>query len=311
MDAATGKLQKSLARFKERHVNSKKYDSAVELLYQSSKILMEFGKFDEACDLVLYMIEIFEQEDKPLDEFKKTDLSKLVELVNVIPDQDANLSNLAKEISKFSTKKSGSEAGFPALSFVIGSKLYYSGSVDLINASEHYLLASGNAESLELLVDLEFGAYLLDEVDTFGLYLARLVIPYLISGNLDFASQSASKLIAKLETSPRSASFAFETVKNVKVLELKPSNDLQDCYGLVNFLQLLVEVCERSSAENASNFKLLVNRYMQMLERHGLAAKVNTIGESYFGVSVVQKSSNMLQEMMSGLLGGGGNRSIQ
>ncbi|KAG7708228.1 hypothetical protein KL914_001954 [Ogataea haglerorum] len=310
MDASHGKLQKSLARFKERaiinrHVNSLNYGSAVELLYQSSKILMEFKRYDEACDLVLYMIEVFEKENKSVEEFKAHDLSKLIELINVIPDEDPNVLNLAKEVSKFAVKKSGSEGGFPALSFVIGSKLYYSGSVDQINASEHYLLVSGTPESLQMLVDLEFGAYLLDQPNTFGNYLARLVIPYVTFGNLKLARKSVADMISKLKTSDRSGLFSFQQSGELQILKLGTDNDLQDCYGLVNFLQLLIEICERATGENAGNFKLLVNRYFQLLERNNLALKVNAIGESYFGVSIVQKSANMLQEMMSGLLGGG------
>ncbi|ODV88039.1 hypothetical protein CANARDRAFT_5344 [[Candida] arabinofermentans NRRL YB-2248] len=323
--AVEGKLKKSLARFKERiengsyyeaqqtiksitnrYVHSKNFDAAIELLYQSSMILMEFKKFDETSDLILYMIEIFEIENKPLEEFKKQSLNKVIELITVFPDDDLNLVNLAKELNKFAIKKTGSEVGFVHLNQVLGEKLYYSGSAETVNLSEHYLLLSGTEESRKLLIDLNFGAFMNDQPSTFAYYTSRLVLPFIMLSNIKFATLSLNDMIERLKSSNRAADFPFKLCESILIIEaVSNDSELDDCYKLFNFLQLLLELVQRSSPEHPTNFKVLTNRYKRILEKHELLPKINAIGLMYFSVSIIQKQGNMLQDMMSGLLGGG------
>ncbi|GME75595.1 unnamed protein product [Ambrosiozyma monospora] len=322
MSAVQAKLQKSLARFKERishgsyyeaqqtirsitnrYIHAKNYNAAIELLYQSSMILMEFKRYDEASDLFLYMLEVFEKDTKPVSDFKNQDLVKIIDFLNVLPNDDPNLSNLSKEVSRFTQKKTENEVGFTNLNLVLAKKLYYSGSAELVAQSEHYLFLSGNnnTESLDLLVELIYQSYVKSPVESLGSLAARIVLPYLILANVKFANMGLVKLIAKVKNSDRASSLNFKHVDD----HLSILDEDDDSSKLVNFLTLLISIVERASPENATNFRVLVNRYRpQLSSEEPLLQKVNTIGQLYFNVTVIAAQNNMLQQMMSGLLGG-------
>ncbi|VEU21915.1 DEKNAAC102933 [Brettanomyces naardenensis] len=321
------RLKRSLARFKERiqngsyyeaqqtmraiinrYVHAENYEAAVELLYQSYMILTEYQKYDEATDLYLYLLEVFELENKPVDQFEKVDLIKLVNFLNALPDTDANVANLASETFKFACKKCGNGVGFPSLNKVIGEKLYYSGDAKEVNQSQQFLFLNEDRESLKLLVDLYFDSYKKSgNPYEFGPFLARLVIPYLMVKNSSFASEGIKMMIDRLTSDDQTLSFT--EVKEVEIFEVDEGEEgeREACYKLVNFLGLLVETCQRGSSENGKNFRILFQRYKGVLERFdGIVGMVDGLGREYFGVGVVKKEGNLLQEMMGSLLGGGG-----
>lgn len=268
-------------------------------------ILMEYKQYDEAADLYIYMIEVFNDEGKNSEEFIKTDLSKLVNILTALPNTDENLFNLSKETFKFTCSKACNDIGFPSINFLLGNKLYYSGKGDLVNASERYLFLSDDKNAIEMLVNFEFETYLKENNPSqFGFYLSRIVIPYLLIKNAKFAKISSKLMIKNLRDND--PSFHFEAVKNLEILELNENDSMNDCYKLANFLELLIAIIQRANAENGNNFKLLFKRYQNTLVKYdGLLSKINSLGEIYFQVSVVRKQSNILQDMMGSFLGGG------
>ncbi|GMG20872.1 unnamed protein product [Ambrosiozyma monospora] len=295
--------QQTIRSITNRYIHAKNYNAAIELLYQSSMILMEFKRYDEASDLFLYMLEVFEKDTKPVTDFKNQDLVKIIDFLNVLPNDDPNLSNLSKEVSRFTQKKTENEVGFTNLNLVLAKKLYYSESAELVANSEHFLFLSGNnnTESLDLLVDLIYQSYVKSPVESLGTLAARIVLPYLILSNVKFANMGLVKLIAKVKNSDRAYSLNFKHVDD----HLSILDEDDDSSKLVNFLTLLISIVERASPENATNFRVLVNRYRpQLSSEEPLLQKVNIIGQLYFKVTVIAAQNNMLQQMMSGLLGG-------
>lgn len=327
------KVKKALARFKDRiekgsyyeaqqtirsitnrYVHAGNYEAATELLYQSSMILTEYSKYDEASDLYLYLLEVFELENKPTAEFERSDIMKIVNFLNALPDSDANVPNLAKETHRFATKKTGNDAGIPLLNQNLGEKLYYSGDAAEINMSQRYLFLTNEVSSLQLLSKLYFDTYVKENDQySFGSYLARMVIPYLMLRNTEFASKGVDLMLAKLHGSKYD--FPFSPVENVNVLEVDQITSTapdkkKSCYRLINFLQLLVQVCSRAEADNAKNFRLLYSRYRVTLEEfNGIPQMVDQLGQLYFNTTVVRKQGNLLQDMMGSFLGGGGGSS--
>ncbi|OWB81866.1 hypothetical protein B5S33_g486 [[Candida] boidinii] len=319
------KLQKSLDRFKtriesgayyeaeqtirsitSRYVNAKNYDAATELLYQSSMILMENKKYDEASDLSLYMIEVFNTETELSSERQRSYTQKLTEILSLLPDTDPNLLTISKEISKSLNSLLIPLIESSKINFKIGEKLYYSENFELINLSENYLFLSNDPKALTLLTELAFESYMKDTVQTFGYYLGRLVIPFLILHNVKDAIGSCKIMIEKLKQTDRISKFNFIETKDCEIIDLDESNEngFNSCFKIINYLQLLIFTVQRANDDNAKNFRVLYKRYSDILEDLGWSARINTIGQIYFGVQIVQKQGNMLQDMMSSFLGG-------
>ncbi|QPG77164.1 hypothetical protein FOA43_004570 [Brettanomyces nanus] len=325
------RIQKSLARFKERiengayyeaqqtiravtnrYVHIKNYEAATQLLYQSAMVLTEYKKYDEASDLYLYLLEVFTLEKKQVKEFENSDLIKILDFLNALPDSDANISNLATETFKFTTSKMGTGVGFPKLNRLIGEKLYYSGDGKEVNLSQQFLLLSDETECLTLLANLYFDSYKKEgDVYDFGSYLVRLVIPYLLLRNVEFAQKSISIMLKKLKLEPDQP-FKFTKVKEIEVVELQEETSNKGCSQLVNFLQLLVATCKRSVSDNGKNLRILYHRYEKVIDQYsGMAQMVDAVGQEYFKVNLIKKQSNLLQDMMGSFLGGGNSRQIQ
>lgn len=318
------RLKKSLARFKNRiedgsyyeaqqtiraianrYVHAENYGAACELLYQSAMILTDYKKYDEASDLYLYLLEVFGMENKSVGEFEKSDLIKVFDFLNALPDKDANIPNLAVETTKFTTKMCDNEIGLPALNHLIGEKLYYSGNEKSINLSQRYLFLSEEISDVKLLADLYYGTYSHGaDKNGFGEYLARLVVPYLLLKEISFANEGLKMMLLKAE---EDKVFQADKVQDLQILEPDSSETVDEetsCKRLVNFIQLLVYTCERSVSQNAENFTLLFNTYRPVLDRYGgLTEMINTVGQKYFNVTVVQKQANLFS-MMGNLLGG-------
>lgn len=324
MSAVENKLKRSLARFRERidngsfyeaqqtirsitnrYVHSQNYEAAISLLYQSTMILLESKQYDEAADLYLYMLEVYEHVS--LEEFERDGVNKIISILSLFPDTDANLQNLAKETNKFITGKLGTPVGSPKVNYLLGTKLFNSGDKKLVNQGERYLFLTQELKALEFIIDFEFKSYQSENNKTkFGLYLARAVIPYLMIKNIRFAQLSMSKMLEHLST--EGEELHFTTVNDLKIFEIDESSENQDmnkCVQLINFLQMLISLLQRGQKSDSNIFSVLFKRYQPILQSYeGLYQKVNQISISYYGVSYIQKQTNMLQSMMGSLLGG-------
>lgn len=322
--AIENKLKKSLARFRERinngsyyeaqqtirsitnrYVYSKNYEAAVSLLYQSTMILLESKQYDEAADLYLYMLEVLQDENKTIQEFEAVDLGKIVNILSTFPNTDANLGNLAKETSKFVNSKVGNEVGIPKINLLLGTKLLQSGIASQIDQSERYLFLSNDVSALKLIVDLEYHTFKAEKKpEDFGLYLARVVLPYLSIKNVKFGELALTKMLQDFQEDipPEKC----QSVNGMLIFEADGDTDMDNCYKLVNFLQLLLALTKRGSKEDSNIFSLILKRYQHVLKRYeGLFERINEIAVTYYNISFIKKQSNLLQDMMGSFLGGG------
>lgn len=315
--AIESKLKKSLARFKERigngsyyeaqqtirsitnrYVHSKNYDAAISLLYQSTMILLENKQYDEAADLYSYMLEVFAEENKDISIFERDDLNKIISILSIFPDTDANLLNLSKETSKFVNTKVGNPIGLPKLNYLLGTKLYNSGYATQVNLSEKYLFLTEELSALDMLIDLEFNTYVSEGKDDFGLYLSRVILPYLTIKNIRFAELALNKMLIKYNNT------SFIDVSDMKIFEASEDND-DNNLKLINFLQLLVALIKRHNVEDSNIFSLVLKRYQPTLKSYeGLFERINELAVIYYNISFIKKQANLLQGMMGSLLGG-------
>lgn len=316
------KLEKSLLRFKERISNgsfyeaqqtilsitnryliAKNYSAAIDLVYNATVILLEHEQFDEAAALYYKLLEIFTEANTPIDEFKRNDMSKISNILTSFPESNLNIASLAKETVKFENSKA-TEFEFDEVNFILGSKLYYSGKSPEVNTSEKLLITCDNEQAMKMLVDLEFNSFQkLNNVSLFGLYSSRVVLSYILAGNIKLAAAAMTLLLKKFKSFD--SSYSFTDVNGLSILEASGESNVDNNKRLINFLQLLITLLQKAGDSGARQFQLLFQNYSKTLSFYeGLVDKINEIGQQYFEVTVSRKQTNMLQSMMGNLLGG-------
>ncbi|ANZ73183.1 BA75_00295T0 [Komagataella pastoris] len=332
MSSPSAKLEKTINRFKaridagsyyeaqqtirtivNRYIRAKDHDAASELLYHSSLIFSENGRFDEGTDLLNYLLEVYLLQEDDLSNYKETQLPRIIQILASYPDDNSNIPTLGEKLTSFANKKTGSTLGDSKINLIIGEKLYYSGNPDSVSNSEKYLLLTDSDKANELLVDLCLQEYLDQENNSYNLheYLERLVIPYLKINNIKLAKHTIEEFFTKRVSSLKDDYENFQTVTFegdtffLYDVSLSDDSGLTSSKRIINYLQLLIALIQRNHPSNAQNFKLLFGRYKQDISQADITTKINELGQAVFNVSVVANNGNFLQDMMSGLLGGG------
>lgn len=272
--------QQYIRTIANRYNRAKKFDTSIELLYQSTLILYESQKFDEGTDLFLYMLEVSQG---GCDKFE-TVLPKIVELVTKIPNHDLNLKNVAKSISKLQFPDLDPLYGNPTLNYVIAEKLSQSGDAESVKMSERYLILSTDDRAVDLIISLFFS----NQPETYVERVGRFVVSFLLVGNFKFAWS----LVNSLFTQPMD-----ETPKLVDGIYVFNNN------RLLNFFQLLIPATQRSCSENRDTFTRFVNTYKSEITNQQLLENINALSELYYNTSIIQKQNNIMQQMMAGLMG--------
>jgi hypothetical protein len=172
--------------------------------------------------------------------------------------------------------------------------LLYAEEHDAYDAERHLIL--GTKDSAEILANLEYEWYAQDDTHTAALYAARVVFPYLLTGNVRDANKSLRIFTSRL--SEASTGLAVQDVSsNSADLRIYPS------IPLLNFLGLLLLAVQKGSADL---FRQLKTKYAPHIkEASTWEEALTSIGEMYFGIAR-PRQSNGLFDLMGGMFGGGG-----
>jgi len=160
------------------------------------------------------------------------------------------------------------------------------------DAERHLIL--GTKDSPEALTTLEYAWYTSDESHTAPLYVARAILPYLLTGNL----RAANKFFLLFTT-------RLAQKSNLGVQQVSTSSSDVRVYPslpLLNFLGLLLLAVERSEA---ALYRQLKSHYASHLKDTNWGEALDQIGEMYFGIKM-PRQGNPMMDMMSMFMGGGG-----
>lgn len=150
------------------------------------------------------------------------------------------------------------------------------------------------------MIRLEYDWYSEDDSHTAPLYLARAILPYLLTGNLRAANKSLLLFTTRLNQSSSSQLGVQEVSSKLSDLRVYPS------LPLLNFLGLLLLAAQRGEA---ALFRQLKSHYANNLKDvPAWKDALEEIAQMYFGIKVPSQS-NPLMDMMGSLLmgrGGGG-----
>ena len=165
-----------------------------------------------------------------------------------------------------------------------------------IEAERHLIL--GTKDSPAVLVKVEYAWYTEDEPSTAPIYVARALLPCLLTGNVRAATQSHLLFTSQLSTA--NPSLAKQDVSsNTSDLKVYPS------LPLLNFLGLLLLAVQRGSPEL---FRMLKSQYKNHLADVDGAwdQALDQIGEMYFGIKIPSQGNPLFDMMGSLFMGGGG-----
>ncbi|KAI5949108.1 hypothetical protein KGF57_004938 [Candida theae] len=284
----------TLRTITNRYVKAQQYSEARDLLYQGANILIQNKEFASASDLIIYLIQIYDEEGlKVTDKDAKL---KLIELISNLPNNDPSLNDLAKASITWSQKSEGCKNfGDNDLHHLFGSKLLqaageesieYEQKVKLFAIAELHLVL-GTFESVPIYVK-----FLIDtakansDVDP-GALLARPVLNYAYLKNIKFAQEAQSLFLKGINAES-------ETIGEVQYFDKKP---------LLNFVQLLSEVLQKDPQTNSQKYRKLYDQYYTVLKSAELLPPVEYLGKLYFNLSIGNSNNQggLMANLMSGL----------
>lgn len=283
-----------------RHVRTKNYTEAIQLLYSSAELLLKAGEGGSGCDLVLYMLSTYELAEVTVD---ATSRARLLKLLSIIKPEEPNLKKVSQVITSWSSKRGVSTPlGDPELHHVLGVK--FAQADEAYEAEKHLLL--GTKDSPAVLAKLLFEWYSeSEEAERAPHFLSRAVFGYLSLENIRDSLEVTKKYIEILQASPLNGVDYTFNQDSVQIEGIFVSPELP----LLNFLQLLIPTCQYRSTEM---FKRLQSRYgNDISDIDAWRAPLAQIAQQYFGIAP-QRSNNMLQDLLGSFMmpNQGGNRAL-
>lgn len=193
--------------------------------------------------------------------------------------------------NRWSAKCGEYPAGEPDLHHVAGS--LYAEEFEAYEAERHLTL--GTKDSPEVFAKLEYEWYTQDDSHTAALYAARVVFPYLLTGNVRDATKSLRLFTSRLTEANKGLSVQ-DVSSNSSDMRIYPS------LPLLNFLGLLLLAVQKGSADL---FRQLKTKYAIHIKEVGIWEEALTsVGEMYFGIQR-PRQGNPLFDMMGSMFGGG------
>ncbi|RKF74618.1 Golgi to ER traffic protein 4 [Golovinomyces cichoracearum] len=265
-----------------RHVKSKNWDSAIEILFNVAESLLKAGQGGSGGDLSLMLVDVYNKAELKPDPNNKGRLLTLLRLF----DSDEPTRKKVLTLHSWSAKYGQYPAGEPDLHHVTGS--IYAEEREIYEAERHLTL--GTKDSPEILANLEYEWYNQDDSHTAPIYAARVVFPYLLAGNVRDANKSLQIFLDKLTTMNKTiiVQNITSSTTNVRIFPSLP---------LLNFLSLLLVAVQK---DNPNSFKQLISRYSTHIKEvlvwdDALAL----VGEIYFGISRPRQGNPLLDIMGS------------
>ncbi|KAJ3015844.1 hypothetical protein HKX48_004348 [Thoreauomyces humboldtii] len=276
----------------QRYLKQKKYASALELLHQGSKNMLQYNQIGSAADLAQRMLDLYESESLPVD---ATNRSRLLDVFQSFPLRTEQCDNYVRACIKWSGKHGNCPTGDQAMHHAIGSRYYKER--QYYDAEYHF--AYGTLDSARAWAHMAWEwsgeGYFPDR----GYFLARIVLPYLALKKLSHATASFDTFVNDLsqnDPSLRGTTLPFSSADG------SPSPDLAFyASSLINLCQLLLVVVQRDAT---TQFSTLKSHYRDVYAFDGyLNEMMDRIAVVWFDLGP-KKMMNPLEDIMKSLFAG-------
>ncbi|KAI9052301.1 hypothetical protein LZ554_003655 [Drepanopeziza brunnea f. sp. 'monogermtubi'] len=272
-----------------RYVKSESWPAAIDILFNVSQSLLKAGQGGSGGDLGLFLIDVYKQAGLNPDSSSK---GKLLTLLRLFDSEEPTRKKFIGEMIGWSAKCGEYPAGEPELHHVAGS--LYAEEHEAYEAERHLTL--GTKDSPEVFAKLEYEWYTQDDSHTAALYAARVVFPYLLTGNVRDATKSLRLFTSRLVEANKGLAVQ-DVSSNASDMRIYPS------LPLLNFLGLLLLAVQKGSA---GLFTQLKSKYAVHIREAGIWDEALTsVAEMYFGIAR-PRQGNPLMDMMGSMFGGGG-----
>ncbi|KAG4419448.1 hypothetical protein IFR04_007405 [Cadophora malorum] len=271
-----------------RYVKSASWDAAIDILFNVSQSLLKAGQGGSGGDLSLFLVDVYRQAELKVDSGSK---GKLLALLRLFDSDEPTRKKFIGEMIGWSARCGEYPAGEPELHHVAGS--LYAEEHEAYEAERHLTL--GTRDSPEVFAKMEYEWYTQDDSHTAALYAARVVFPYLLTGNVRDATKSLRLFTSRL-TEANKGLAVQDVSSNSSDMRIYPS------LPLLNFLGLLLLAVQKGSA---GLFTQLKSKYAVHIKEAGIWDEALTsVAEMYFGISR-PRQGNPLMDMMGSMFGGG------
>ncbi|KAF2868301.1 hypothetical protein BDV95DRAFT_579552 [Massariosphaeria phaeospora] len=277
-----------------RYTKQSNWTAATDILFSGAQSLLQAGQGGSGGDLCIFLLDVYNKGEVAPDAASK---GKLLSLLRAFPKDEPTRKKVVNEMVAWSAKFGEYPVGDPEIHHVAGT--LYAESLEPYDAERHLVL--GTKDSPEALAQLEYSWYEADESYTAPLYVARAVLPYLLTGNLRAANKFFLLFTSRLGQKA-----------NLAVQEVSTSSSDMRVYPslpLLNFLGLLLLAVERGEA---ALFRQLKSHYASHLKDANWDEALDQVGEMYFGVKIPRQGNPMMDMLgnmfMGGGMGGGGKK---
>lgn len=259
-----------------RLLRSKKYSEAIGLLYGAILLLAEAGQQGSACDLTLYMLDVYEKADVRIDAVSR---GQLAEIVWHLDGADPAVKQIAAQARNWSVRCGSLPGGDSELNHVFGLQLARG---NQYSEAEKFLLLGVRDSAIAL---ARFHAHwaLIDR-EKAPMIVSRGVFGYLSIENIRNAHAYLATFLSQILESSDEPVLKYE---DVFVFEDDP---------VYVFFQLLVQVCQ---TKNANLYRRLSDWYNPQKVESWKPA-LEKIERNYFNI-VHEKPANLM-DIMGGLL---------
>ncbi|KAI9183513.1 hypothetical protein H9P43_004431 [Blastocladiella emersonii ATCC 22665] len=281
-----------------RYVKGKKLDEAVELLTTGTKLLVEHKQYGSALDMATVIVKTWTDESTPVTDAM---LGRLLDLLDLFAGDSREFGELVNSGIKWSAKNGEFATGEPALHHHVGVTYADAGMFD--KAHRHFMLGTADsAESLAVLL-LKRATTKEDEgplpTTAEMAYMALApAMQYLSSHRFAYALTFFNTFVRHLEE-------LDPAVKATSLPTPVTTSNHFTVYAVpvLNFVHLVLLTSQRGPAA-AQGFQVLCSQYAGAYAQDDIPL-LERVGETVFGLRTQKpQGNNMLQELMSSLLGG-------
>jgi len=283
--------------FAARYTKSGQYDTAIDVLFQSSRELLKVGEAGSGVDLAGFLLEVYDAKGELVTDESR---GRLTQLIAMVGPAGAWRKTVIEKALAWTAKHGEWPAGDPDLHHYVGELLYKDGAFDV---AEPHFLASGTRDSARLLAEM-FNQWL-SAGGLPGAFALRGTLPYLLNGNILAARTFITHFTTTLAQNSECPRVSVGSTD--EVILVKDS--------VVNFAQIAVLTCQRAQGDRN---KVMRESWVRLCgtyqSRGGILALpevrtvLNELATLYFAIPPPQGQTggNAFGDMLSSLFGGPG-----
>ncbi|KAL5525867.1 hypothetical protein ACEPAG_7204 [Sanghuangporus baumii] len=293
--------------FASRYLKSSRYDTAIDVLFQSARALLTAGQPGSGTDLASFLIDVYEAKGEAVSNESRGRLTQLIALTGSAGTWRKTM--IDKAVA-WTAKAGPCPAGDPDLNHYVGELLYKDGAFD---QAEPYLLAAGKRDSARLLAQMMCEWWKATSSSSPGPFALRGTVPYLLNGNI-LAARTFITHFVSLATSATPSLWSGLAPTPLPVPSSTGGSDevIFTTDQVLNFLQLAVRTCQRAQgteSRKAQEFWIrLCGTYLSkggVLAEPGVRKYLTEIATLFFGIPPPRnQAANPFGDIFSSLLGG-------